>query len=64
MVADLPPGDRPTRAELERDRWEWWLVETYEERYAAWCAEHRLDPESTASAVEFEEWFLEQEEER
>jgi hypothetical protein len=55
-------GERPTRAELERERYEEWLVDTYEDRYLDYCDEHRLDPDDTRSVLAFEEAWEEERE--
>lgn len=46
--------EQPSRAELERDLYENWLADTYEERYQAFCWEQGLDPEDMASVHAYE----------
>jgi hypothetical protein len=57
-------GDRPTRAELDREAWEESAERhrTYEGRYQEFCWAHHLDPEDQRSAVAYEEWYEEQHE--
>lgn len=35
--------------------------ELREEAYLKWCKEYGLDPDETASAIDYEQWYEEQE---
>lgn len=47
----------PSRRELERDRHQEEMEQTYEGRYAEFCFAHQLDPEDVGSVLIYEEWF-------
>lgn len=51
--------------ELERihaiqDEAEWIMIESYDERYRAWCAAWRFDPEDMTSTLAFEDYWTEE----
>ena len=52
----------PTRREAERDAYEDYMYRTYEGRFQEFCWFHHLDPEDVGSAVEYEEWFRDEQE--
>ena len=50
----------PTRRELQREEHEDYLIETYEARFREFCDRTGLDPEATASALAYEQEFIEE----
>jgi hypothetical protein len=46
---------RPTRREAEREAYEEWLENTWEERFERWCLSLSLDPQDNTNVHAYEE---------
>jgi hypothetical protein len=54
-VANDPPTRQQAEAEYQLER----QIETYEDRFRAWCRGRGLDPDSLDAVLAFEGWWAE-----
>lgn len=52
-------SEPPPPHELEAEQFRWRRRLASDEAYFNWCITYHRDPDTSASAVEFEEWWLE-----